>query len=99
MGISIVPRYRIYDAHKLVTSVLSEFSSFVAKADFTVDATVEQIKAKFIGITQLIHGHAAHEDERIHPLLKQKGSSIVEQIEREHQGHAVIFSSLEEILT
>jgi hypothetical protein len=72
-----MPRYRIYDAHKLATSLLSDFNSFVAKGDFTVDATVEQIKTKFIGITQLVHGHAAHENERIHPLLKQKGSSIV----------------------
>jgi len=79
--------------------MLSDFSGFVAKADFTVDATVEQIKTRFIGITQLIHGHADHEDERIHPLLKKKDSSIFEQIERDHQGHAVIFSALEEILT
>lgn len=91
-------RYRIYDAHKLVTSTLSDFSSFVAKADFSVDKTVEKIKTRLTGITQLIHGHANHEDERIHPLLKQKGSSVFEQIEQEHQRHGVIFSALHEIL-
>ncbi len=98
IGANPMTRRRLYTEHKYVTYTLSEFSRFVAKTDFSNNDQIGEVKEKFGGVKGLMHGHAAHENERIHELLRRKDSHVQDSIETEHAGHDSTFDSLDEIL-
>lgn len=98
LGDNAMTRRRLYTEHKYVTYTLSEFSRFVAKADFSNNGQISAVKEKFGGVKGLMHGHAAHENERIHELLRRKGSHVQDAIETDHAGHDPVFHNLDEIL-
>ncbi len=97
-GIAIVPRYRLYREHKFVTYTLSEFSRTVSKSDFSLTEEIQKIKDKLDDMIDLIKGHAEHEDNHIHALLRKKGSLVYEKIEQDHAGHADLFNQLGQLL-
>jgi hypothetical protein len=92
-------RRKLYTEHKYVSFRLSEFSRFIAKTDFSDNHSVEAVMSKFREIKELMHGHAGHENNTIHPLLKEKGSALAEKIENEHHEHDSIFKYMDELLT
>lgn len=98
LGADAMTRRRLYTEHKYVTYTLSEFSRYVAKTDFSSNDQIAEVKEKFGGIKGLMHGHAAHENERIHELLRRKGSHVQDAIEADHAGHDSTFHSLDEVL-
>ncbi|MBA4283771.1 MAG: hypothetical protein C0432_05710 [Candidatus Puniceispirillum sp.] len=98
LGDNAMTRRRLYTEHKYVTYTLSEFSRFVAKTNFSNNDQISIVKEKFEGVKGLMHGHAAHENERIHELLRRKGSHVQEAIEADHAGHDPVFHNLDEIL-
>ena len=77
-------RYRFYREHKYISFALNELERLVARTDFRVDAEVFGVKEKFEWLTFLLQGHARYEDDRLHTLLTNKGSTIHETIEAEH---------------
>lgn len=98
LGDNAMTRRRLYTEHKYVTYTISEFSRFVAKTDFSSNEQISVVKDKFEGVKGLMHGHAAHENERIHELLRRKGSHVQDAIEADHAGHDSTFHGLDEIL-
>lgn len=88
------PRYRLYREHKLVSNFATNLEKFIAEADFTDSKQVAEVKKRLEGIIGLMKGHAEHEEKAIHPLLKAKGSKLIEQIEKEHRDHAPMFADL-----
>ena len=98
LGVNAMTRRRLYTEHKYVTYTLSEFSRFVAKTDFSNNEQIAEVKEKFEAVKGLMHGHAAHENERIHELLRKKGSHVQDVIEADHAGHDTTFHSLDETL-
>ncbi len=94
-------RYRFYRVHKYVCYVLSEFDRLLAKTDFGETEQIEKLKIQFKALHELMLGHAHHEDKAIHALLREKGSTVHESIETEHQDHEkqlnALAHSLEEI--
>lgn len=98
IGADAMTRRRLYTEHKYVTYTLSEFSRYVAKTDFSSNDQIAEVKEKFGGVKGLMHGHAAHENERIHELLRRKGSNVQDAIETDHAGHDSTFHSLDEVL-
>lgn len=91
-------RRRLYTEHKYVSFRLSEFSRFVATADFTQDTEVAEVKRQFEGIKALMLRHAEHENNSIHPLLAAKGSSVFRRLELDHTHHATVFAQLDTLL-
>jgi hemerythrin-like domain-containing protein len=95
------PRYRVFREHKLVTGMLTDFRTFVEKADFRKKKAVDEIKEKLSGIIGLMNGHAEHEDKRIHQFLRDKNSHVQDHVEKDHGKHADLFkdfnAKLEEI--
>lgn len=98
LGADAMTRRRLYTEHKYVTYTLSEFSRFVAKTDFSNNDQIGVVKDKFEGVKGLMNGHAAHENERIHELLRRKGSHVQDAMETDHAGHDSTFHSLDEVL-
>lgn len=92
------PRYRLYREHKYVAFFLSSFSAEIAKIDFRLDEQVSRIKEKFSEIIALMHGHASHENDSIHALLKDKNSRVHEKIEADHDAHEGNFEKLNQLL-
>nr|AAB39275.1 29kDa protein [Candidatus Legionella jeonii] len=93
-----MPRRRLYTEHKYINFNLSNFSQFIAKTDFSDNLQINAVKEKFAGIKNLMHGHATHENERIHALLRKKESVVYEKIELEHSEHDETFKKLDELL-
>src|SRR5438045_1813706 len=91
-------RRRLYSEHKYVTFRISEFSRLVAKTNFADNHCIDEVMEKFAGVKSLMHGHAEHENTRIHPLLKENESSLIEKIELDHARHFTSFKKLDELL-
>ncbi len=91
-------RYRFYREHKYVSYVLSEFERLIAKTNFNNLLEIVTVKEQLNSIQELMAGHAEHENNSIHALLRQKGSSIHEAIEADHQHHEKQLKELENLL-
>lgn len=91
-------RYRLYREHKYVSFMLSSFSAEVAKIDFSLDENVNRIKEQFSEIIALMHGHASHENDSIHALLRDKDSLVHEKTEADHDAHEDTFEKLNQLL-
>lgn len=92
-------RYRLYREHKFVSTQLSDLERFIAKVDFTNPKELMEVKTRLQATFSLMEGHAKHEDESIHPLLKARGSKLIERIEQEHRDHQFLHTKLDNILT
>jgi hypothetical protein len=93
-----ITRYRIYREHKFVTYTITEFTRFVSKVDFSLNANVYEVIERFNGVKGLMHGHAEHENSRIHVLLRKKKSTVHLETESDHANHDNVFKSLDLIL-
>ncbi len=79
-------RYQFYREHKYVSAALNDLERVIARTDFCNSTAVEEVKNFLSELTGLLKGHAEYENERLHLLLKQKGSSIFSHthVEEEH---------------
>lgn len=79
-------RYQFYREHKYVSAALNDLERLIARTDFCNSTAVEEVKNALSELTGLLEGHAEYENERLHLLLKQKGSTIFSHIhvEEEH---------------
>ncbi len=87
-------RYRLYQEHKYVSFVLSEFERLTAKTDFTDNLQIKHLQQQLSDLIDLMSGHAEHENQAIHALLKQKHSTLYESIEADHREHEKQFEQL-----
>src|SRR3990167_11020061 len=87
-------RHRLYRERKYVSFVFSAVLKQVACMDFSNDTEIADAKNELNNLQQLLQGHAEHEEEQIHRLLKLKQSSIYEVAETEHQQHDVFFNDM-----
>lgn len=85
-------RYRFYREHKYVSYRLYQYERNCAQTDFTLDEEVLSLKLQLESIQDLMLGHAEHENNAIHALLRAKGSLLTEKIEHEHQTQAATFT-------
>jgi hypothetical protein len=87
-------RYRFYREHKYVTYRLYEFERHIAQTDFNSHLQIVKLKDQLASLVELMQGHAAHEDQTLHELLKLKGSSLYKSIEADHFHHDKQFKTL-----
>jgi iron-sulfur cluster repair protein YtfE (RIC family) len=79
--------YRLYREHKFVTFTLFQLEQLIAKTDFCSDAQVETVLRGLNDLTNMMIGHAEHEEAAIHPLLANKGSTSHHIVEADHKEH------------
>lgn len=72
----MLKRYRVYREHKYVLGFLAELEQFIATMDFKSNTQLEQLADKIDRFIALMQGHAEHEDNVIHQLLKDKDSQV-----------------------
>lgn len=79
-------RYKLYREHKYVSSSLNDLERLMARTDFCDFAALEEVERAFRALAEMLKGHAQYENERLHPLLKQKNSplSACTHIEEDH---------------
>ncbi|MCC2646692.1 MAG: s29x [Rickettsiaceae bacterium] len=87
-------RYRLYREHKYITYQLFELEKLIAKTDFKNNHQLENVSEQLRFLEALLKGHAKHEDNTIHELLRKKGSKVHELTEAEHAEHEGIFQEL-----
>jgi hemerythrin-like domain-containing protein len=78
-------RYRFYREHKYLSYEVSKLEGFIARVDFTDAEQVKALKQRFEWFMDLMQGHADHEDNAIHPLLKDKNPQMYEDIALDHK--------------
>lgn len=78
-------RFRFYREHKYVSHKLNELERAVAKADFTSDEGYRAICEKWQELKEMLSEHANYENNYLHPLLKNKGSKLFEEVEKDHE--------------
>ncbi len=86
-------RYRFYREHKYVSFMLTEYERLLAKTDFTSLSAVNALKEPLNLLHALMSGHAAYENSAIHELLRQKGSTTHQSIEKDHGEHEQQFEA------
>lgn len=93
-------RYQFYREHKYVSAALNDLERLIARTDFCNVSAVEEIKNSLFELTGLLQGHAEYENERLHFLLKQKGSSIFSHthVEEDHEAQDQQLSAIAQIL-
>lgn len=91
-------RYKFYREHKYVSSALNNLERLIAKADFRVAAEIEPITKEFAETMQMLMWHAKYENDSLHSLLKNKGSTVFKDIEHEHDHLDKAIQKLEGLL-
>jgi hemerythrin-like domain-containing protein len=88
-------RYKLYKEHKYISYALNELERTIAKTDFRVSSEVEHIKQELGAVIGMLKGHAHYENERIHELLKKKGSSLYAHVEDDHAHYDKLLAEIE----
>jgi len=92
-------RYNFYShIHRFMRQYLFKFEGVVAKTDFNVERQRQHLKGKFEEFKALLEGHAKHEDNVYHPMLKAKEPIIVAAIESEHKQQDIKLADLDATL-
>jgi hemerythrin-like domain-containing protein len=93
-------RYNFYShVHRYVRYELFEFSKRIGKIDFRDKQQTIDAKCQLDNFKMLINGHAAHEDNTVHQLFRDAHSDVYNNVEAEHQQHAVEFDKIEGLLS
>lgn len=87
-------RHRLYREHKYVCFFFSAVLKQIACMDFSNAADIACAKNDLNNLKQLLQGHAMHEEQQIHRLLKLKQSDIFQIAEAQHQEHHVFFDRI-----
>jgi hypothetical protein len=77
-------RYQFYREHKYVSAALNDLERLIAKTDFRNPEELNAVAAEFQNLSEMLKGHAEHENNNIHALLKKKHSSLHEHAEEDH---------------
>lgn len=91
-------RYKFYREHKYVCFAINELERLIARTDFRDNAALQHVKEEFEELMEMLRAHAAYEDERLHALLKAKGSMIYMHAEEEHKEYDIIIYELRSML-
>jgi hypothetical protein len=78
--------------------MFSDLERLIARADFRENKQVNKIREQLDSIETMMQGHAAHEDNKLHSLLRQKGSVVHHAIEKEHQHHEAQYGEFKRML-
>ena len=89
----ITERYRFYREHKFVIAFVNDTSRMIATSNFTEANELKKIKKRIENLIMLLSGHAEHEENCYHTLLKDKNSTVYLDIESDHKIHADYFET------
>lgn len=78
-------RYQFYREHKFVSAMMNDLERKIATFDVHDDDALKEVEHAFKALWNMLHQHAAYENERIHRLLSMKNSSLPKPIEAEHE--------------
>lgn len=78
-------RVKFYREHKYVSAALNTLERLLAKTDFRCSAEVAHAKREWREMASLLQEHARYEEERLHPLLEQKGSVVHLEAHAQHE--------------
>jgi len=99
-------RHRLYREHKYVCFFFNAVLKQVACMDFGNTTDIVNAKNELNNLKQLLHGHAMHEEQKMHRLLKLNRSDIYQIAEAQHEEHdaffdliAMKFNALEDVST
>lgn len=87
-------RHRLYREHKYVCFFFYTVLKKVACMDFSNTADIASTKNELNNLKQLLQGHAMHEEQQMHRLLKLKRSDVYQLAEVQHQEHHVFFDRI-----
>lgn len=91
-------RYQFYREHKYVSSALNDVERLIAKTDFLNEEEIKKVEEAFQGLSDMLTGHAYYENEKLHSLLKAKGSRVFEKLEKEHEHQAQALLAIEKLI-
>ncbi len=69
-------RVKFYREHKYVSAALNDLERKIAKTDFRNSQETEVVLKEWQELSEMLHGHAEYEEERLHGLLEKKGSAV-----------------------
>lgn len=91
-------RYQFYREHKYVSFALNDLERLVAKTDFRNQDETQKITTEFHAVVEMLEGHAHYEEEKLHEMLKRKGSTVFEHAEEEHEHYEEMLGNLTNLL-
>lgn len=77
-----MPATAVTVIHKFIRREMFDFSERLFRAG---PEDVAAIRRALDEVTGLLHGHAAHEDSRFEPLLRQLDAALAERMVRDHR--------------
>jgi len=91
-------RYKFYREHKYVSFALNDLERLVAKTDFASDAELGKVVQELESAVGMLKGHAQYENEKLHELLKKKGSALWEHAEADHLHYDEALENLQDMI-
>lgn len=91
-------RYKFYREHKYVSFAMNDLERLIAKTDFCSPEEVEKVAETLRSVTEMLKGHAQYENTALHTLLKNKGSPLYEEVEKDHEHYEATLSDIESLL-
>lgn len=77
-------RYQFYREHKYVSAALNDVERQIARTDFRENVELETAEKAFHALSEMLRGHAEYENERLHPLLEKKHSTVHREAASDH---------------
>ena len=91
-------RVKLYREHKYVSFALNELERLIAKTDFTNDAALKIVQDAWQPLKGMLKGHAQHEEQNFHSILKKKGSTVHLEAQNDHDHQEDSLEHLQHLL-
>jgi len=89
-------RYRLYREHKYIFYVFTELLRYMSSIDFSDNHSPIKLRDEVNNLKFLLHGHAEHEERKIHLILKKINSSVLQKAEAQHRDQDLFFEAFSE---
>ena len=88
-------RYRFYREHKYISMMAARLEKLAGTADFRSVKEVSGLKEELTSFSEMLKGHARHEDNKIHHLLFSKEPQSFHKFFQEHEKHLANLDALQ----
>lgn len=87
-------RYRLYREHKYIFYVFSELLQLASTLDFSNGQSLGKLQIELKKLDGLLQSHAEYEESRIHLLLKNKNSTLLNEAEHHHRDQKLFLEKM-----
>ncbi|MFV8827877.1 hemerythrin domain-containing protein [Alkalihalobacterium sp. APHAB7] len=92
-------KYELFmPVHKGLRFALGNLLNHVNQLNFENERKLKEFSKEFNTLCAVLHSHAEHEDEHVHPIIEKYAPEVAEKMEAEHEATDVLLIQLEHLI-